>query len=157
MFLVQASDYTLTGATRGLIVTQAGPIDHSATTSLATSRGARWAYLAAGHTFVALGVIGAFLPVMPTTIFLILAASCYARASTRFYNKLLNHPTVGPVILDWREHRAMKARTKGIAIATIAVTFAITIAVLPDLWLKLLHVGIGLALVAFIARIRTRG
>ena len=138
-------------------MSQVGPIDYSASANLATTRSARWAYLAAGHTFVALGVIGAFLPVMPTTIFLILAASCYGRASARFYNRLLNHPTVGPVILDWRQHRSMTAKSKRIAIGTIVVTFAITIAVLPELWLKLLHVGIGLALVTFIARVRTRG
>lgn len=138
-------------------MSQAGPIDYSSTANIATSRSARWAYLAAGHTFVVLGVIGAFLPVMPTTIFLILAASCYGRASARFYNRLLNHPTMGPVIRDWREHRSMTARSKRIAIGTIVATFAITIAVLPEMWLKLLHVGIGVALVTFILRVRTRG
>lgn len=135
---------------------EARPVDMRNDVELASSRGARWAYLAAGHTFVALGVIGAFLPVMPTTIFLILAASCYAKASPKLYRRLLDHPTVGPTLRDWRDHRAMKARTKGIAIGTIVVTFAATVLVLPEPWLKILHIGIGAALVVFIARIKTR-
>ena len=124
--------------------------------ALASSRGARWAYLAAGHSFVALGIIGAFLPVMPTTVFLILAASCYARASTRFYHQLVSHPTFGPIVLDWREHRSMKARTKGMAVVMILVTFAITLWLSPITWVRILHIGIGAALVAFILRIKTR-
>ncbi len=124
--------------------------------ALASSRGARWAYLAAGHSFVALGVVGAFLPVMPTTVFLLLAASCYARASTRFYQKLLSHPTFGPIVRDWREHRTMKARTKRVAVVTIVVTFALTIWIIPIAWVRAIHFLTGAALVTFIIRIKTR-
>ena len=124
--------------------------------ALASSRGARWAYLAAGHSFVALGVVGAFLPVMPTTVFLLLAASCYARASTRFYQKLLSHPTFGPIVRDWREHRTMKARTKRVAVVTIVVTFALTIWIIPIAWVRAIHFLTGAALVTFILRIKTR-
>ena len=124
--------------------------------ALASSRTARWAYLAAGHSFVALGVIGAFLPVMPTTVFLILAGSCYARASTRFYHQLVSHPTFGPIVLDWREHRSMKARTKRVAVAMIVATFVVTVWVIPITWVRFLHIGIGAALVTFILRIKNR-
>lgn len=124
--------------------------------ALASSRGARWAYLAAGHSFVVLGIVGAFLPVLPTTVFLILAASCYARASTRFYRQLVSHPTFGPIVLDWRAHRSMTARTKRIALTAIVVTFAVTVWVIPITWVRILHIGIGAALVAFILRIKER-
>ena len=124
--------------------------------ALASSRGARWAYLAAGHSFVALGIVGAFLPLMPTTVFLILAASCYARASTQFYHRLMSHPTFGPIVREWREHRSMTAPATRLAVTMILVTFAVTLWVIPLAWVRVLHIGIGAALVAFILRIKTR-
>lgn len=124
--------------------------------ALASSRGARWAYLAAGHSFLALGIVGAFVPLLPTTVFLILAASCYARASTRFYHRLMSHPTFGPIVRDWREHRSMTVRAKRLALAMIGVTFALTLWIIPLAWVRVLHILIGAALVIFILRIKTR-
>lgn len=120
------------------------------------SRGSRWAYLAAGHTFVALGIIGAFLPVMPTTVFLILAASCYGKASPALHRKLLAHRTFGPMIRDWQEHRAMTLRSKVVAITMLVVAFGASVAVIPVPWVRVLHVAIGAAIVLFILRVRTR-
>ncbi len=124
--------------------------------ALASSRGARWAYLAAGHSFVVLAIVGAFLPLLPTTVFLILAASCYARASTRFYHRLMSHATFGPIIRDWREHRSMSARAKRLALTMIVLTFALTLWIIPVAWVRVLHIGIGAMLVTFILRIKTR-
>ena len=124
--------------------------------ALASSRGARWAYLAAGHTFVVLGIVGAFLPLLPTTVFLILAASCYARASTRFYHRLMAHATFGPMVRDWREHRSMTVRSKRLALIMIGVTFALTLWIIPLAWVRVLHILIGAGLVTFILRIKTR-
>lgn len=135
---------------------RAGAADWSREVALATSRSARVAFLAAGHACVALGVIGAFLPLMPTTVFLLLAASCYARASTRFYNRLLNHRVAGTVIRDWRLHRAMAVRTKIVAIAAIALTFGWTFFVVRDGWVQVIHVTTALVLIGMILRIRTR-
>jgi len=56
----------------------------------------------AGSLCVALGVIGLFLPVLPTTPFMLLAAACYARASERFYRWLLTHRVFGPTVREWR-------------------------------------------------------
>ncbi|MGE0439058.1 MAG: YbaN family protein [Gemmatimonadales bacterium] len=120
------------------------------------SRGRRWAYLAAGHTSLGLGILGAFLPLLPTTIFLIMAASCYAKASPTLHRKLLDNPTFGPLIRDWQEHRAMSKRAKVLAVSMIVVTFVGTVAVIPVPWVKILHIGIGAALVTYILRIQTR-
>ncbi len=59
-----------------------------------------------------LGIIGAFLPVMPTTIFIILAAWFFARSSPRFEARLLAHPQFGPLIIKWRERGAIPPRAK---------------------------------------------
>lgn len=134
---------------------QVGPVDYPEG-EVASSRSRRWAFIVAGHVLVALGIIGAFLPVMPTTVFLILAASCYARGSARLHARLLAHPKFGPVLRDWREHRAMSRRAKTIALITIVLSFALSFFAIPLAWVRIVHVAIGVALVAFIVRIRTR-
>lgn len=78
-------------------------------------------YLVLGLGFVALGVIGAFLPVLPTTPFLILAAACFARSSTRLENWLLDHKRFGPLLRDWRARGAIPRRAK---FASLAGTMA---------------------------------
>jgi uncharacterized membrane protein YbaN (DUF454 family) len=105
---------------------------------------------------VALGIVGAFVPLLPTTVFLVLAASCYARASTRFYQRLMSHPTFGPIVRDWREHRRMSPRAKRLALTMIGVTFAVSLWMIPLAWVRVLHILIGAALVVFILRIKTR-
>lgn len=81
----------------------------------------------AGSVFVVLGVIGAFLPLLPTTPFLLLAAACYARASTRFYNFLLNNRSFGPTILEWQRHRSIPWRTKLWSIALMTAMLSTSI------------------------------
>lgn len=110
-----------------------------------------------GTLFVLLGVLGIFLPVLPTTPFLLLAAACYARASRRIFSWLLNHRQFGPLIREWREHRAMPYRAKRRALWLIALSFAISVGfVVPD-WPAKLAMGVGgLVLMAWVARIPSR-
>ncbi|MHB1327114.1 MAG: YbaN family protein [Gemmatimonadales bacterium] len=133
-----------------------GPGDLAEEKTLATSQSRRWAYVMAGHTFVALGVIGAFLPIMPTTIFLILAASCYGRGSAQLHRKLMSHRTFGPILHDWEANRAMTVRTKAIAISAIVVGFAIGAYYIPLWWIRIIHITIGLALISYLANVNTK-
>ena len=110
-----------------------------------------------GVLFVALGALGLFLPVLPTTPFLLLAAACFARSSRRIFNWLQNHPRFGPLIREWREHRSMPYRAKRTALVLIALSFAISITFFVPGWLAKLAMGVGgLILMAWIARIPSR-
>jgi uncharacterized membrane protein YbaN (DUF454 family) len=69
-------------------------------------------YIVFGTAFVILGVIGIFVPLMPSTIFLLIGASCYARGSQRFYTWLMNNRWLGGMIRDYREGRGIPLRQK---------------------------------------------
>jgi len=117
----------------------------------------RAALVLAGTGFVVIGLAGVFLPVLPTTPFLLLAAACYARASRRFYNALLNSRLFGSAILEWRQHRAIPRRTKLTAIALLSLTLATSIVFfLQDPWLRLALALFGLVLSAWLWRIPSR-
>ena len=101
--------------------------DYSAEMRKHNSLTVRVVFLTLGTLFVALGIAGIFLPVLPTTPFMLLAATCYARASTRFYNWLLNNRMLGPTILEWRRYRSIPYRVKWTAIVLMGVTLGISI------------------------------
>jgi uncharacterized membrane protein YbaN (DUF454 family) len=101
--------------------------DYSAEMRKHNSLAVRLVFLTLGTLFVVLGIAGIFLPVLPTTPFMILAAACYARASTRFYNWLLNNRMFGPTILEWRRYRSIPYRVKWTAIVLMAVTLGLSI------------------------------
>jgi len=114
----------------------------------------RLLWLAAGLVCVALGIIGAFLPVMPTTIFLILATGCFARSSPTLEARLLNHPRYGPTLRAWRAEGAIGRRGKIAACIGMALGFAIFfLAVHPSV---LLALGVALIMGASAAYVLSR-
>lgn len=131
--------------------------DYSHETDVHPSRTVRVALVVAGTGFVGLGVLGAFLPVLPTTPFMLLAAACFARASTRFYNALLNNRAVGPTIREWRRYRSIPYRTKWMAIALMAATLAASIVfAVEDRTLQIALAAFGVLLAIWMARIPSR-
>ena len=72
----------------------------------------RVVYLIVGLLCVGLGAVGAFLPVLPTTPFMILAAAMFAKSSVRLERWLLDHKRFGPPLRAWREHRVIPLRVK---------------------------------------------
>jgi len=82
-------------------------------------------WLVLGLVFVGLGFIGALLPLMPTTIFLILAAGCFARSSPRLEAWLLDHPRFGPTLVAWREQGAIPRKGKAMACAGMALGYGL--------------------------------
>mgnify|MGYP001426985747 CR=1 FL=1 len=111
--------------------------------------------VAAGSLCVALGVLGIFLPLLPTTPFMLLAAACFARSSRRFHAWLLANRTFGPLIHEWEKHRAIPRRTKVTAVMSLMMTVSIVFFVEP-LALQLLLAAIGVALAIWLYRLPSR-
>jgi hypothetical protein len=130
--------------------------DYSDEVRLASTGVARLWFLGAGHLSVGLAVLGVFLPLLPTTPFLLLAAACYARGSVRFYNWLLNSGTFGPMIRNWREHRAVALKHKLLAIGMITLSIGTTVFFMPHVAGKLALSGLGLGWIAVLLRLPTR-
>ena len=80
---------------------------------------ALWA--GAGGLALALGIAGIFLPLLPTTPFVLLAAFCFSRGSARVERWLLEHRRFGPMVRDWRAHRAVPLRAKQLATLMMAL------------------------------------
>ncbi len=106
-----------------------------------------------GTAAFALGVIGIFVPVLPTTPFLLVAAACYARSSTRLYEWLLSRPSIGPIVTEWRRSRSLPPGVKSRALVVVALTFTISIVLVDSLLLRGGLVTTGIILVAFVYRI----
>ena len=132
-------------------------VDYSDQVSKHPHPGMRVLYLALGTLCVAVGIVGVFVPLLPTTPFMLLAAACYARASRRFYNRLLNTRAFGPAILEWQLHRSIPYRVKLTAIAMMALTLGVSITVfVRDPWLQITLIGVGALLGIWLYRIPSR-
>ena len=80
-----------------------------------------------GLISIVLGIIGIFLPLLPTVPFLLLAAVGFSKSSQRAHDWLINHPRLGPPIKDWREKGAIRPRAKRLATLCVAAAFGISI------------------------------
>lgn len=91
-------------------------------------------YLVSGWLSLALGAIGAFLPLLPTVPFVILAAFCFARSSPRLEAWLVNHAMFGPHIVAWREKGAISRKGKVAASVMFAVSIILALVFAPWPW-----------------------
>lgn len=109
-------------------------------------------YLLIGFTSLALGIIGAFLPVMPTTVFILIAAWAFARSSERLHHYLLEHPRTGPAIRAWRHNQSIPRKAKWLAAVSMLISWLIV-------WLTTnwqISLGVGLLLLAVLSFLLTR-
>lgn len=95
---------------------------------------ARPLWMAAGLLFVGLGAVGAFLPLLPTVPFLLLAAFCFARGNPAWEQRLLAHPRWGPPLLQWRERRAISRKAKISALVAMAMGVLVSALTLGFPW-----------------------
>lgn len=85
----------------------------------------RIAYLLAGFLLLGLAIVGAVLPVVPSTIFVILAAGAFARSSPRLERRILEHPVFGPAVIRWRERGAISPSAKLLATGGMTAGFVV--------------------------------
>lgn len=92
---------------------------------------AKWLYMTAGFLLVGLAFLGIFLPLLPTTPLLLLAAACFAQSSEKWHRWLMEHRVFGPIISNWHHNRCIPLKAKVVAVATMllfggyAIGFAI--------------------------------
>jgi len=112
----------------------------------------RWLAFAAGWLFVALGVIGLLLPVMPTTPFLLLALWAFSLSSQRFHDWLYRHPRFGRSLQLWHAHRVIPWRVKLLAYGGVSVSlgYAALFSAAPG-WALAAMAAVMLAGVGFVA------
>lgn len=112
--------------------------------------------IAAGSLSVVLGVLGIFLPLLPTTVFFLMAAACFMRSSDRLYNWLIHHRWFGSYIRNYREHRAMTMEAKFSMLVTLWLTMLLTmIFAVSNWWLRGLLVCIAAGVTAHVLKLKT--
>ena len=109
--------------------------------------------LSVGWLCVVLGVLGIFLPLLPTTPFLLLASACFMRGSPRLSRWLHQHPHFGPVLKNWHDNRAVSRTVKRRANITIVLSFSLSIYLVPLLWHKVMLMGMATLLLVWFNRL----
>ncbi len=111
--------------------------------------------IALGWFFVILGIIGALLPVMPTTVFLIIALAIFSKSSPRFHKMLLNNKFVGEDLKRWEENKTMSRASKKKATLIIVISFGVSLVILHGRsGLQLMLIAIAAILLLIIWRIK---
>jgi uncharacterized membrane protein YbaN (DUF454 family) len=108
----------------------------------------RFIWTILGFFALGCGIIGIFLPLIPTVPLVLLAAFCFAKSSDRLHDWLIKHPVFGPMISDWNEKGAIQPKAKKMATFSIAIVFFISIVLkLPSHVLFIQAVTLGCVLV----------
>ena len=122
----------------------------------ARNRIVRYVLFACGCISVALGVIGIFLPVLPTTPFLLLAAACFARSSKRFYLWLVMHPKLGPWVRDYLEGQGLPLKGKIWALALMWTSISFSMWIVPLFWVRMFMLISAISVSIYILKQKTR-
>ena len=105
-----------------------------------------------GIIAVGLGVLGIFLPLLPTTPFVLLASACFARGSTRLHNWLRTNPMFGTYLADWEDGKGIPARAKAIIVVMMWASLAYSMTRVPGPWLPLMLAAIGIGVTIYLLR-----
>lgn len=116
----------------------------------------RFILLILGTAALVLGVVGIFLPILPTTPFLLLTSFCYLHSSQKLHHWLLSHPILGRYLQDYVRHRAVPRRAKLLALGTLWPSLTFSILLIPLLPVKILVGAVGLLVSIHILRLRER-
>lgn len=111
----------------------------------------RFLFYSIGITSLSLGVIGAFLPILPTVPFLLVSAWAFARSSPQLQQRILNHPGYGHHVRNWQEQGAISRLAKFWAIGAMSLGVAVTIWLGLPLWIIAMQAGICTMVAAYVA------
>mgnify|MGYP003890595077 CR=1 FL=1 len=106
-----------------------------------------------GLFFVGLAALGAVLPLLPTTPFLLVAAACFAKSSPRLHKMLLENRVFGPLIYHWQESRSIPKRGKVVALISMVLAASWSVYMMDNMWLKLLVIALIAGPFIFIYRL----
>ncbi|MFA7669858.1 MAG: YbaN family protein [Burkholderiaceae bacterium] len=112
-------------------------------------------YNIAGTVALLLGILGIFLPILPTTPFLLLASACYMRGSDRMYRWLMNQRHLGPYLRNFQAGRGIPLRAKIAALAVMWTSLTVSMWVVPLPWVRVLLLVPGIAVTIYLCRVRT--
>ena len=113
-------------------------------------------FLFIGILSLVLGVIGIFLPVLPTTPFLLLSATLFLRSSQKLYDWLLSHPYLGEYIRNFKEHTAIPLRVKVVSVCLVWITLLYcALFVAREWWMSAMFIAIALGVSIHILHYKT--
>jgi uncharacterized membrane protein YbaN (DUF454 family) len=107
-------------------------------------------FLGVGHIALVLGAVGIFVPLLPTTPFVLLAAWCYSRGSPRLHALLRENKYFGTYVREWEAHHIIPVRAKALAVTMIAISIGYIVYAAPILSVKVGMAVVGLGVSAFI-------
>lgn len=103
----------------------------------------RYLFIAIGWLSVALGVVGIFLPILPTTPFILLAAWCFARSSQRFHQKLRNHPKLGLIVRSWEDGKGVPRKVRNRVVVLLWFSLLSSSLLIGRVWAAVTFIVIG--------------
>lgn len=112
-------------------------------------------FISFGFTSLFLGILGMFLPILPTTPFLLLSAFLFSKSSDELYYKLINHPKLGPYIIDFQKNKCIPLRVKIISVATLwttillSIIFALKNQPIWQILLLIIAIGVSIHILSF--------
>lgn len=109
-----------------------------------------------GTIFVGLGILGIFIPILPTTPFLLLAAACYTRSSKRFYHWLLNNRWFGSYIKNYKEEKKIPLKVKIFTVSLLWITIMLSVIFVANItYIRIILILIAVAVTIHILSLRT--
>ena len=118
----------------------------------------KYLFITLGCISLALGFLGVFLPILPTTPFLLLSATLFAKSSDKLYNWLLNHRFLGEYIRSFREDKAIPLRVKvySISLMWTAILISTFTAASEKLWLQITLIAIAIGVTIHVLSFKTK-
>ena len=115
----------------------------------------RWFFIALGSLLVGIGVLGVFLPLLPATVFFLMAAACYGKSSPAAYRWLTTNRYFGKHLKHYREERGATLRMKAVSIASLWVGIGLTVYLADNPWVRIGLVVVALAVTTHLLRLKT--